>query len=395
MVLRGGTISTADSSRRSALRLKLDELLAREEMMWKQRGKVQWLREGDLNTAFFHAKASARQRKNTISHLRRQDGSWSSSAAEVQNIITSYFHGLFTSTRPSDADIEAAIEGLTTRVSTEMNSQLLLPFTADEVKNALFQMYPYKSPGPDGMSPIFFQKYWDVVGPDIISFTLSFLNDRIFYPKFNYTYIVLIPKCPNPELMSHFRPISLCNITYKIASKAIANRLKPFLNSIISEYQSAFLPGRLITDNVLVAYEINHYLAHKYWGSVGHMALKLDLSKAYDRVEWIFLERVLSRLGFDPSFISLIHSCVTTTSYSILLSGQKFGYFHPQRGLRQGDPLSPYLFLFCAEVFSCLISMAEAAGQLKGWQLVVVDLGSHTYYSQTIHSSSVRRRQKL
>ncbi|KAL0456854.1 UNVERIFIED_CONTAM: hypothetical protein Slati_1024600 [Sesamum latifolium] len=216
--LDGNGLSTASLSRRAEFREKLDELLAREEVMWKQRGKAEWLHEGDLNTTFFHARANARQCKNAISCLRNLDGSWSNSADEVQKIITDYFQVLFNSSKPSNEDIEAAIEGLPVRVSTEMNEQLLLPFTADEVKSALFQMYPYKSPGTD-------------------------------------------------------------------ASKAIANRLKPFLTSVISETQSAFLPGRLITYNVLVAYEINHYLAHKYWGSTGHAVLKLDLSKAYDRVE--------------------------------------------------------------------------------------------------------------
>ncbi|KAL0391781.1 UNVERIFIED_CONTAM: hypothetical protein Sradi_2400900 [Sesamum radiatum] len=115
------------------LREKLDELLAREEIMWKQRGKAQWLREGDLNTAFFHARANARQRKNAISRLRNLDGSWSSSADEVQKIVTDYFQVLFNSSNTSDEDIETAIEGLPVRVSTEMNEQLLLPFTADEI----------------------------------------------------------------------------------------------------------------------------------------------------------------------------------------------------------------------------------------------------------------------
>ncbi|KAL0382982.1 UNVERIFIED_CONTAM: hypothetical protein Scaly_0585500 [Sesamum calycinum] len=128
----------------------------------------------------------------------------------------------------------------------------------------------------------------------------------------------------------------------------------------------AFVLGKLITDNVLVAYEINHYLAHKYGGSVGHAVLKLDLSKAYDRVEWTFLERVLAKLGFHPHFISLVLTCVSTMSYSIMLSGQIFGYSHPERGLRQGDPLSPYLFLFYAKALSQLISTAEANEELRG-----------------------------
>ncbi|KAL0417112.1 UNVERIFIED_CONTAM: LINE-1 retrotransposable element O protein [Sesamum latifolium] len=142
-----------------------------------------------------------------------------------------------------------------------MNEALTQPFAPEEVKHALFQMYPYKSPGPDGMSPIFYQKYWHIVGPEVTSFVLDFLNHERFDVSFNYTFIVSIPKCSSPEFMHHFRPISLCNITYKIASKVLANRLKLILPSIISESQSAFLPGRLITDNVLVAFELNHYLA--------------------------------------------------------------------------------------------------------------------------------------
>ncbi|KAK4381004.1 LINE-1 retrotransposable element O protein [Sesamum angolense] len=191
----------------------------------------------------------------------------------------------------------------------DMNEALIQPFSPDEVKLAIFPMYPYKSPGPDGMSQIFYQKYWHIVGTEITSFVLEFLNHLIFYAKFNHTYVVLVPKCSNPESMSRFHPISLCSITYKIASKVLANRLKPLLQFVISKDQSAFVPGRLITDNMLVAYEINHYLAHKYGGSVGHAPLKLDLSKVYDRVEWTFLERVLAKLvryldTFTPSGIS-------------------------------------------------------------------------------------------
>ncbi|KAL0325212.1 UNVERIFIED_CONTAM: LINE-1 retrotransposable element O protein [Sesamum radiatum] len=170
-------------------------------------------------------------------------------------------------------------------VNEEVNEALIQPFSPEEVKRASFQMYPYKSPGPDGMSPVFFQKYWHIVGPEITSFVLEFLNNRRFDGKFNYTYIVLILKCESPKYMSYLYPISLCNISYKTASKVLANYLKSILKYIVSESQSTFIPGRLITDNVLIAYELNHYFAHKTWESVGHLALKLDLSKAYDRVE--------------------------------------------------------------------------------------------------------------
>ncbi|KAL0457864.1 UNVERIFIED_CONTAM: hypothetical protein Slati_0413600 [Sesamum latifolium] len=253
------------------------------------------------------------------------------------------------------------LKGMTERVTDDMNGALIQPFSSEEVKLAISQMYPYKSPNPDGMSLVVYKKYWHIVGLEVVSFVLNFLKHGCFDDQFHYTYIVLIPKCDSPKCMSHFRPISLCNITYKIASEMLANRLKPILPFIISESQSDFLPSRLISDNVLVAYELNHYLAEKTWGSVGHATLKLDLSKAYDRVEWTFLERVLVHLGFHPRFTSLILLCVFTVSYSIILDCQKFDYFHPCRGLRQGDPLCAealssefikYLFLLCAEALS-------------------------------------------
>ncbi|KAL0433824.1 UNVERIFIED_CONTAM: putative mitochondrial protein [Sesamum latifolium] len=258
-------------------------------------------------TTYFHSRASARHKKNAISRLRNREGSWCVTGEEIQDTILDHFETQFRSSNPREEAISAALERMQAKVSADMN----LCLTS--------QMYPYKSPGPDGMFHVFFQKYWHIVSPEVTSFILDFLNNRHFDPKFNYTYIVVIPKCPNPEHVTQFGPISLCNISYKIASMMIANRLKPFMNDIISESQSAFVLGRLITDSILVAYEINHYLAHKHWGSVGHVALKLDLTKAYDRVEWIFLERVLAKLGFHDNFISLIWLCISTVSYSIML----------------------------------------------------------------------------
>ncbi|KAL0411830.1 UNVERIFIED_CONTAM: hypothetical protein Slati_3772700 [Sesamum latifolium] len=146
----------------------------------------------------------------------------------------------------------------------------------------------------------------------------------------------------------------------------IANRIKPILDNLISLSQSAFIPGRLILDNVIVAYGVNHYLDHKYQGKSGHASLKLDLSKAYDRVEWNFLERVLLRLGVASKFVNLIMLCVTSVSFCFMLNGKPFENLQPARSLRQGDPLSPYLFLFCAEGFSGLVRKEEEAGTIRG-----------------------------
>ena len=123
-----------------------------------------------------------------------------------------------------------------------------------------------------------------------------------------------------------------------------------------------------ITDNILIAFEINHSLKLKTDGKEGSMSIKLDMSKAFDKVEWSFLREMLLALGFHLDFVNLLYRCISTVSYSFLLNGQQFGHLKPQRGIRQGDPLSPYLFLICAEAFSCLLQEAERCGNISGVQ---------------------------
>ena len=170
-----------------------------------------------------------------------------------------------------------------------MQQELTCDFTAEEIKDALFQMGSTKAPGLDGMNALFFQKFWHVVGESVINAVLDYFNSGVMDLAINHTHIVLIPKIKSPEKMSDFRPISLCNVIYKIISKVLANKLKQILPNIITPTQSAFVPGRLITDNVLVAYETLHTMHSWEKGKKGSLALKLGISKVYDRVEWHFL----------------------------------------------------------------------------------------------------------
>ena len=263
-----------------------------------------------------------------------------------------------------------------------MNQMLDKAFTTSEVQMALKQRHPLKAPGPDGMPPLFYQKFWPIVGDVVTKTILDFLNHGLHPPNFNETHIVLIPKVKEPKRVTDFRPISLCNVVFRITSKVIANRLKKILPSIISDTQSAFVHGRLITDNVLVAFEAMHHINGRKGGKKGEMALKLDMSKAYDRVEWLCLEKIMAKLGFGEKWRKLIMKCVTSVSYSVKINGKPRGKIIPSRGIRQGDPLSLYLFLLCAEGLSALIKKLVDMGEMKG---VIVCRGaphlSHLFFA--------------
>ena len=277
-----------------------------------------------------------------------------------------YFQDIFTSSNPSVAAINTCLQGMESVVTTDMNEQLLAEFSMDEVSQALKQMYPTKAPGPNGMSAIFYQTYWDIVGPEVTQAILSILYSGYLLRKINYTHIALIPKVKNLENITDFRPISLFNVIYKIVSKVLANKLKKVLPFVISEAQSAFVQSRLITDNFLVAFEVMHSMSLKRKGQKGQMGLKLDMSKAYDRVEWVFLENIMRSMGFAEDWIRLIMMCLSSVSYSVLINGKQCGYFTASRGIRQGDSLSPYLFLLCAEGLSFLLRKAVVVRKITG-----------------------------
>ncbi|KAL4283361.1 hypothetical protein GQ457_16G031550 [Hibiscus cannabinus] len=166
--------------------------------------------------------------------------------------------------------------------------------------------------------------------------------------------------------MRHYRPISLCNVIYKAISKVLVNRLRPLMQDCISENQAAFIPGRLISDNIIISHELFHYMHSPGTSPSKGAALKLDIEKAYDHVEWPFLEAMLLRIGFDAQWTDLVMSCVRTVTYQIRMNGSLSEVVQPERGLRQGDPLSPFLFAICTEGLSALLNAEKQAGHLTG-----------------------------
>ncbi|XP_030502458.2 uncharacterized protein LOC115717615 [Cannabis sativa] len=345
------------------------EILDKEhkmERIWKQKLRELWVKHGDCNSKFFHTATMVRRRRNRINAINVDGVNWIFNRGDIGDYFIRNFKELFESQQPViSGDFDSLFEP---RVSVQENSELCRCPTDMEIKDVVWRLHPLKAPGPDGFSGIFYRRYWHIVGTDVCNMVKEFFLHGKFVEKMNHTFICLIPKCDSPAAFDQFRLISLCNFSYKIISRLITDRLKPILDNLISPYQSAFLPGRWIAECSVLAAEAAHTM-NKIRSRKGFMAVKTDMHKAYDRIEWSFLHRVLMANGFNEHFCKLIMQCVTTVSFSILLNGTPLPPFAPSRGLRQGDPLSPYLFILCSEVLSKLVLRAEARKQISGLKI--------------------------
>ncbi|CAL1387091.1 unnamed protein product [Linum trigynum] len=251
-------------------------------------------------------------------------------------------------------------------VTQEMNAGLTAAVLPDEVRKTVFAMGAKQAPGSDGFTGKFFKAFWGIVGDSVVDAVCSFFTSGRMLRSFNHTWLTLIPKVDNVESIRQLRPISLCQFVYKIITKILAERLSGILPNIVSSGQNAFIRDRQIVENILLGHELMHYLKTKKQGKKGYMALKVDMEKAYDRVEWPFLLAVLDKMGFNTVWQGWIYECLRSSSFSVLMNGTPSGFFRPSRGLRQGDPLSPLLFVLCTEGFAALLRKAIEDKKLEG-----------------------------
>jgi len=238
--------------------------------------------------------------------------------------------------------------------------------TEQEISEVLKEMKNGKAPGPDGFNVGFFKVYWNIVKRDIVKIVQDSRRNKTILKALNTSFIALIPKQDNAQTPKKYRPISLCNVVYKIISKVVANILKSLLPTLMSREQTRYVEGRQILDNIIQAHEVVHSLTcNKRVG----MIMQLDIAKSYDKVNWMYIKKVLTAFGFNHNWVRWVMALVTSSSFSILVNGSPSELFLPSKGLRQGDKLSPFLFILMMEGLGQSIKHAREMCKIQGPQL--------------------------
>ncbi|XP_038708505.1 uncharacterized protein LOC120003559 [Tripterygium wilfordii] len=348
----------------SAMRHQLQELCELEEKVLLNQSKQHWLKAGDQNTSFFHNSMKRRQNLKGIDKILDEGGCLRTTEPEIAEAFHAYFTSLFSA--GSIVENYSFLDSITRLVDADVNEYLCRMVTRDEIWNAVRSISSQKAPGPDGFSAGFYHSHWDTVGDSVVDAVMDFFDTSIMDSEINSTLIALIPKTKEALSVTEYRPISLCNVSYKIISKILSNRLSLILPNIIRGNQSAFIRDRLITDNVIVVYEALHSMSLMAKSRTSYMAIKLDMSKAYDRVEWNFVKEIMSRLGFSDKWQGWIMQCIRSVTYRVLINGATTNLIIPTRGIRQGDSLSPLLFVLCTEGLSSNLKEAHDTNMFCG-----------------------------
>lgn len=341
-----------DTSRDEAALVSLNEARAvynRELSMeceyWKQKSSIKWMRAGDANTAFFHAHVRQRRNFHFISRIKQEDGQWLEEISQIKDSAVAFFSTLFAAEREGRRSPQLPFQ--LPKVDQDDNDLLQRLPSLEERKEVVSSISEDSAPGPDGFGAGFYHASWSIICNDLLEAVCDFFRGAQLPRGYTSTLIVLLPKVEGASSWREFRPISLCNVSSKVISKVLSNRLNKLLPKLVSPWQSGFVPGRSIADNILVAQELvadlDRRLKHP------NMILKLDMEKAYDRVDWSFLLYMLREFGFKEVNVDLFFRLIANNWFSVLINGEPSGFFRSSRGVRQGDPVSPAMFVLVAE----------------------------------------------
>ncbi|KAK4381891.1 hypothetical protein Sango_2924400 [Sesamum angolense] len=310
-----------------------------EQNMLRQRAKLQWLKGGNQCSKFFSRRVATRTANKRVFQISDDVGNEQTDPTVISSIFVDFFQGLLGGNRTDTAMDLRYLCPWARHILTEDEARAIIRHvTIDEVKTAFFDMEKDKAPGPDGLSSGFFKAAWPVVGGEVSNAIIDFFKTGHLLKQLNATLLTLIPKVRTPNSVADFRPISCCNDIYNVITKILVSLIREILELLISPSQNAFVPGRLISDNVLLAQEL--FSEYNQCRLPPRCALKVDLRKAYDTVEWDFLIATLLMFGFPAIFIRWIEECVTSAHYSVVVNGGVHGFFAGHEGLDRFATLS-------------------------------------------------------
>jgi hypothetical protein len=341
------------------LQNKLCHSLHVQVINMRQQAKVEWLTKGDESSKFFYAKMTSRKKINDIGKILDSTGATLNDVSSLENMAINYFSDLYNSNdyKNDFPNIEAKF------LLNESSSDILLaPVELVEIKKIIFESNIDKSPGPDGFGAKFYKTHWEDFKNIIHEVIKEFFTSGKLLKSLNHTFITLVPKVKIPSDLGDYRPIACCNFIYKIIASILSNRIKNFLKYLISENQCAFIPGRQIIENSLLAHEL---IRNFNRGCKNKVCIKIDIHKAFDKINRHFIIYMMRQMGFHKKFCDLVKECIDSASFSILVNGSPCGFISSNRGIRQGDPLSPYLFTIAMEYFSIQMELEQIRGNLR------------------------------
>ncbi|GJV26981.1 RNA-directed DNA polymerase, eukaryota [Tanacetum coccineum] len=339
-----------------------------------QKAKINWAIEGDENVKFFHGLLNKKRSQNNIRGIL-SNGVWLEDPGMVKSEFFNHFRCRFDKPSMSRARINIPFPN---SLSHDQKEDLESMVTKEEVKRAVWECGIDKSPGPDGFTFSFYRHFWSLIETDVFEAVMYFFSNGIMPVGCNSNFIALIPKIPDANMVKDFRPISLIGSFYKIITKILTNRLVNVIGDLVNEVQSAFVAGRQILDGPFILNEVLQWCQRKKKHA---LIFKVDFEKAYDSVRWDFLDDVLYSFGFGSKWRAWIQTCLNSSRGSILINGSPTEEFQFFKGLKQGDPLSPFLFILIMESLHISFQRVIDANLFTGIKLNSLVNLTHLFYA--------------
>ncbi|KAL9664302.1 hypothetical protein QQ045_019701 [Rhodiola kirilowii] len=343
-------------------KLMLDDVIRQDMCLLKEKARVRWLKDGDVNSAFCHGVIKMRRKQSRVNFIVDEDAS-ATTPEQIGAEAVEFYSNLLTGHNPPPPT--HAFGYFEKVISDEENDSLTRCPTVDEIFQEVKGMSDDSAPGPDGFTTRFFVFFWELIKADVLKGVTGFFLGLQIPKIIGGTCLTLIPKAPNPSSIADLRPISLCNVVHKIFSRILNSCLSCVLHKLVSPEQVGFVKGRSILENIALGHDLLFDFNEKTDG--GNIMIKLDMFKAYDRMSWSFILAALRASGCYEKFVDLVYRCISSSWFSIKWDGRRYGHFKSSQGLRQGDPLSPILFVIAMEWLTKDINHAVSEGFIQGY----------------------------